>query len=136
MFALEGSVDYGQINLERGAGAQLTVHRNVTTALFDDTVNHGEAKPGPLPFFFRSEERLEDLFPRDGVHSNAGIAHSEANVGAEFNRIRRLLGKDLVDFDIAGFDNQFPPVWHSIPRVHRKIQDHLLNLSLIRLYSA
>ncbi len=39
-----------------------------------------------------------------------------------------------VEFHVGGLDLQFPARRHGIPRIHRQVHDHLLDLALIRFH--
>src|SRR5215813_3149249 len=50
-----------QKNLEGGASSGLTVHPNPATALFDNSVDRGQAQPGALAGLFGGEKWLKDV---------------------------------------------------------------------------
>ena len=82
---------------------RLAVNPDVSTALFDNAVNRGEAEPGSFFFLFRGEEGVEDSRLRFFVHTHPGIADGQHYVISRQHPdvLARVF---LVEFDTRGFD--------------------------------
>ena len=112
--------------------SRLAVHPDEPTALLDDPVHRGQAKPGALPQFLGGEERLEDPGPRLISHPDAGVAHRQQR---EPTRHGRPVGSriELPQLDRRGLQGQLAALRHGIPGVDRKVHDDLLELAGVDL---
>lgn len=98
--------------------------------LFDDAVDHRQAKPCPLPFLFGREEGLEDMRQRVPIHALSGILHPRKHVSP--GRESRIEARGV---RIAGDDSrrhgQAPALGHGVFGVDGQIQHHLVDLAAI-----
>ena len=106
----------------------------MTIALFDDSVHGRESQPSTL-WSLGSEERIEDMHLRLGVHTHAGIADRQHDVLTGPNRrvIARIV---LIERDVLSFDCQFAAVRHGVAGVYSQVHDDLLDLPRIRFHRA
>jgi hypothetical protein len=69
-------------NFEGGAMADFAVDGYVSAALFHDSVNGGQAQPGPFSLLFGGKERLENTRESLPVHAATGVADGDQDVVA------------------------------------------------------
>ena len=120
----------GQVDLYRRAVAGLGIDLDVAARLFDEAIDHGEAKPGALAVGLGGEERLEH--PRLGL-----LAHPLAGVGDGQQHI--LAGRDvsgvacigLVEHGVGDLHRQPPAAGHGVPGVEGQVQERALHLRRI-----
>src|SRR6185437_4661845 len=73
-------LDSGEINLERGPVSDLAIHPDPAAALFDDSIDHCEAKPGALARAFSGEKRLKNVRLCFRAHSHPCVPHRKHHV--------------------------------------------------------
>ena len=105
----------------------------MAAGLLDDAVDGGEPEPGAAPDFLGGEERLEDLLHHLRRHAGAGVAHFDQHVFAGLHAVLTE-GEQVALGDIGGADRELAAVRHGVARIHRKIDDHLLELMQVRLH--
>src|ERR1039458_9621200 len=93
---LGGTSGGGEIDLERGADANLAGDFGPALVLFDDAVNGGQAQTGALANLFGSKERLENPVQRLPVHAAAAVGNRKTNEIADprVGMLRNVGGTD------------------------------------------
>src|SRR6266446_2588076 len=124
-----------QINFEDASLCDLAVDPDVAAGLFYDSVDGCQAQAGALPEFFSGEERIKNPQLRLAIHSAARVRDRQQYIGA-WNGRRMFFPIALVYFDIARLDGKASALGHGVPRVHRQVQEYLLNLSGVGFDSA
>ena len=101
--------------------------------LFDDAVDDGESQAGPFSQLLGGEERLEQPFAGDFIHSGAVVGYGDEGV---FARFAVAMGLDEVSayLDQRGLDAEHPPMRHGIPRIGRQVHQHLFDLPAVGMY--
>ncbi len=123
-----GLIDAREINSEDGAAAELALNEDVAAALLDDAVDGGEPEAGTFAFFLGGEERLEDAGLGFAVHTLAGVADGNHDVGSVLDEsIFRTVG--LVEGDAGGANADFAAVGHGVFSIDDEIHDDLLELT-------
>ncbi|HJR49876.1 MAG TPA: hypothetical protein VJ794_02160, partial [Gemmatimonadales bacterium] len=100
--------------------------------LADDAVHHREPQPGTLPRLLGGKERFKDAGLRRGIHADPGVDHADHRVGTGRQR-GGPVGRGRADLDVIGLEAQGPALRHRVPCVHGEVQEHLLELSRIRV---
>ena len=108
----------------------LAVDVDEPTRLLDDAVYGGQAHAGSMASLLGREEGLEDAHPRLLVHADAGVGDREQEVGTGD---RPGMGRHVgwVELDVAELDGELAAVGHGVARVHREIDDDLLQLTRV-----
>ena len=120
----------GQVDLERGAVAELAVHPDRAAALRDDAVHGGQPQAGAAAGLLRGEERLEEALLRGGVHAGTGIGDRHHDVRSRGGA--GVLGHVVVvEHGVRGLDRQLAAVRHRVAGVHREVENHLLDLAWV-----
>src|SRR5207247_11291906 len=77
---LGDALDARQVDFEGRPFSGLAIHPDVPATLFDNAVDRGQAKTGPLSVLFGREEWLEDASLGLRVHPAPGIADRQHHV--------------------------------------------------------
>ena len=77
---LGDALDARQVDFERRPFSGLAIDPDVAATLFDNAVDRGQAKTGPLSVLLGREEWLEDVGLGLRVHSAPGIADRQHHV--------------------------------------------------------
>src|SRR5660398_11134 len=123
----------GQIDLEGGASAHLTVHPDVAAVLLNDAVDGGEPEARSLAPLFGGEEGFEDMGEDLGVDPGAGVAHGQHDVGS-WARAKMRTYVLLSEFYISRLDGQLPSTGHRVAGIDRQVRGDLLYLARIHLH--
>ena len=123
----------GEVELDARAGAGLAVDGDVAAGLFDEAVDHAEAKAGAFADFLGREERLEHPAERLLVHARARVAHRDHHVLAG-DHFGVGGGIALVEVNVRRLDGQEAAVRHGVAGVDAEIQDCALELVRIDIH--
>ena len=125
------SVRFRQIDREAAPRPDFAVHHHVATRLSHDTVQHGEAKPGPTVQRLGREERLKDAAQMLPFDSRPRVADLQQNPIAGRNTTcrNRIVGHHPCT---RGLDVQHATARHRVARIDRQVQERLLHLTAIR----
>src|SRR5205085_5491909 len=121
------SVNTRKVTAEGSAALRLTVDKNVAATLLYDPVHRRKAEPCALGTF-GGKEWFEDAGLGFTVHAKPGVADSEHDVVACFDRSMRA-GEVFVQADVRSLDHQLAAFWHSIARIHGEVHDDLIDLA-------
>ncbi len=124
-----------QVDGKACSAAGVAFNRDVAVTLLDDAVHGRKAETGALARRFRGVERLEYAGHGFTVHAAAVIADRERNISSGAHRTV-LVDASLVKNDICRADLEGPAIGHGIPGIYRKVDDDLLQLSRVSLYSS
>ena len=97
------------------------------------TIPYTVDRPSPVPFPFslvvKNGSKIAAL---DAVvDAVAGVAHGQHHVGARRTVERRSRASSSPIIDVRGLHDQLAAARHGVARVHRQIQNHLLDLPRI-----
>ncbi len=76
-----GGVGHGKIDFKSGAEPQLAVDFDVPAALFDDSINRGQAQSRAGSNRLGGEKRFEDMGAHVVGHAGAGVADAQHGIG-------------------------------------------------------
>src|SRR5271166_2242794 len=117
-----------EIDLERCSLAGFTVNHYVSRALLDDAIYRGQAQTSSFAGFFGGKERLEDARHGSLVHAAPSVADRKHDVFSWRYGVL-LLGKGLVEFNGASFENKLAATRHGIAGIHREVDHDLVKLA-------
>src|SRR5882672_11570829 len=124
-------VDLRQVDLESRSRTRAAAQPNRAVHLLHDAVDRSQPEPRSFSRFLSRKEWLEDMRLRLPVHANARVMHGEHYVFT-VRHFLSVLSTVRVNLHIASFQSKPAAMRHRIARVHRQIQNHLLDLSWIR----
>ena len=131
-FLAFGGLVARQMDGKRRARAELAVDGDEAAGLLDDAVGRRQSEPGALADLLGREEGLEDALEMRLGDAGAGIDHLDQHVIAGGQDLGAPLQRGR-EGDVGGADRQRAARGHGVPRVHREIDDDLLELSLVDL---
>ncbi len=121
---------HGQVHLKGGALAGVTVDGDKAPVTLDDAQHRGKAQPGPLAYFLRGEEGIENAFDNRRGNALAGVAHLHPHVRSGVGlRLTRSLGGRK--HDILDLDHQLAAFGHGVPRIDAEIHEDLVQLGRV-----
>src|SRR6266852_3858715 len=95
----DSAFDGGQVEMKSCALSYCTFQHDMTAGLLGNSVDSGQSQPGAFALSFGGKEGLEDVGSCIGIHSGAGVADRQANVGARLHSgiviCRLLLNGDI-----------------------------------------
>ncbi len=100
----------------------------MAAALLHDAVGGGEAEAGAFPLTLRGEEGLEHPRQRRLVHAVPSVADRDHHVRPGSHQLALPGVTAAFQVDVGRLDHQAAAARHRVPRVHRQIDDHLLDL--------
>lgn len=116
------STDARQVDHERRAGAELTVHGNVAATLLDDPIDDRQAQPRALALSLSGEKGLKYASLGGGIHPDPGVTDRQHDVRARASA-GMLADVGLVQLDIRSDDGQCPTLRHGVPRIDDQVQE-------------
>lgn len=122
-----------QVDREFCALSGRGIGEDIPAGLFDDAIDRRQAKPGSRTDLLGGKKRLENLVDHFVRNTGAGILHLEQRVIAVGDAFI-FLQPGISGIDVAGADRQRAATVHGVTGVDGKIDDHLLELSLVGLH--
>src|SRR5262252_1755544 len=122
----------GQVDAEAAAFAYRAVHPDISAALFDDSVDHGQPQTGAFAEFFGGEEGFKNMGLCFFIHPQTVVGDGKHDVTAGHGA-KVTLRVRIIQFDVCRFQSNRSAIWHRITRVDHEIENHLLDLSRIGL---
>ena len=110
-----------QIELDRGAVADLAVDPDMPARLLDEAVDHAQPEARALADFLGGEERLEHLVLHLLGHAGAGVADGKHHIGAG-PHVGIGLRVGFVEHDVARLQQQLAAVRHRVAGVDRHVE--------------
>ena len=98
-----------------------------SVVLLDDTVDGGQAQPGPLAEPLGCKEGLEHFVQGFGRHAAAIVADGQHDVVAG-DETRAVGAVVLVEADILGFNSHLAHIFYGVPRIDAQIGQDLIDL--------
>ena len=121
-----------QVDLDRGAFADLAVDLDVAARLLDQAVHHRQPQARALALGLGREEGLEGLVDDFLRHAAAGVAHGQQHVLAGRDlRVRGAVGG--VQRGVGDLDGEPAGAVHGVAGVDRQVQDRVLELRRVDL---
>src|SRR6476469_2994174 len=108
--------------------SHFAVNPDVASTLLHDAVNRGQAKSCSLAHLFGCEKWLENPAASGLVHADTIVTDRQQHVAVRVHS-GMLTNKTFIEIEHTRFNDELAASRHGIARIHRQIQDDLVDLS-------
>ena len=115
-----------QANLDRSPFSRLAVDQDGTVGLPDESIDHRQAEPGALADWLGGVEWIESSRFYARRHSDAGVAHAQADIFAWAHVTPARLAR--IKHLVCRVYRHRAAVWHGVARIDREIQERVFEL--------
>ncbi|OQA75948.1 MAG: hypothetical protein BWY31_04669 [Lentisphaerae bacterium ADurb.Bin242] len=117
---------------ESAAGSFFTLHTDESAVIFDDSINRGQAEPRASPPLLGGKKWLKNAGSRSLIHSDSRVPHRQ------FDKSARLDAEacHILNAQLGVFHGniKISSAGHRLPRVHEKIEQHLIHLTAVHVH--